>query len=965
MKIRIAKFTIIILLLSLNAYGEETIYCVNDGGLNNSQFCKITALEPEPVPLGPTYEKCDIEALDILPVTGDIYAAAGDDTPRASHLYHVSPTGDIVDLGDIGGPNFLREVDAISFNPVTHELWGWAQDEGLFVIPTLTPPLPSPFPPSPFLAIPQYPIGIPILPEVNAENPVCKKPTSQVPIINAELVFKSPPIEVEDITWNRFGDVLYAVENVHSDEVDEHGETEDKWSDPSFDFDFDEGIRLWAYYVSSGELKQICDDVLVNIEDPIAEIEALEVLPNRIFNPPIPLDKDVIMLGFHGPNKIHYFTLVTPSPGQETCKLTEQKTSSTNKVSSLNDIEGIGWKPIAIFDSTPKPGSLIDFGKIPVESMAINGIMIMNNGDKRLEISKIEIVGEHAGDFSVSSTEPFTIPENSDEYKLITIKCIPLDKGLRNATLKFYSNDLDNSTPSYQLSCEGETSEVALTSPLSEVTTKAEVTAKLSSNIVGSLGYGYSSLHQEFKPQSCFYGDVTEVGNSSADLSFEYIGGYEELARYFNLKAGGEFNFSFFSLDGKSEYVSSYQETKLSRSLFFKYKVKLPNGQFNQNGLNYFGQNMLNLNDPDRFRKACGDYFIFQTERGAQIILSFQFNFANEVQKKNFFASAGTSFFSFTSIKSAVDKSSTEIKEKSSITLRAYQEGGSADKLIDIFGTDNNILNCSFKDFYSCEKALNNAINYAKDTFSPSVSKSLPVIMDYIFSSYENAGIPISPEIVPLTVLATRQQIGHEYEKQYTDLLLATQWSDKFDIYRATLEEHDYLSKIKNELENNILFLRRAVETCFDRIDSCLSEKEEIFQNFLKDYDRDWLHGIYIDKFTEEYLDSKDFWFDHKYRHGFAKRGCATLYTRDLCLPSNCRLYKDIIHPEGYEIKPLEEKGVGSKNIYFTTDRCANIKSRGCSPSSSSNGRYKGYLTVYGQCIKYEDKIVTPPVPLP
>ncbi|BAP56026.1 hypothetical protein THII_1729 [Thioploca ingrica] len=614
--------------------------------------------------------------------------------------------------------------------------------------------------------------------------------------------------------------------------------------------------------------------------------------------------------------------------------------------------EGIAWEPVAIFDSVPKSGTSIDFGEIPVGSMAISGIMVVNNGNKKLEISKIKILGEHASDFSVSSVEPFAIPGDSDDYHLITVKCIPSDKGLHNAILQLDSNDLGNSAPSYQLFCGSEVSDVALDNSATEMATI------LGGNVIGSLGYGYSSVYQRFKPQSCFYGDVSEVGGGSSDINFNYIGSYEELSEYFNFKVSGEFKLDFFNVSGSSKYVSSHQETKLSRSLFFKYAVKLPNGQFNQRGLNNFGQNMLNLNDPAKFRRACGDYFVFQTERGARLILGFQFNFTREEHKKYFFANLGAGVLSIFSVKSAINKSSTEIKEKSSITLTAYQEGGSVENLIQVFGTNNNILTCAFENFNSCEKAIDNAINYAK-TFSSNIRKS-PSIIDYVFSSYEDTGVFIPPETVPLDIISTRQEIGHEYEKQYGDLSLAMQWIEKFEIYsdQVQTKERTYLLDIKKKLEDNLVYLRRAAITCFDYIDStCLNEKKLIFKKYLQKYDRDWLQGIYL-LGEGEYLDSKAFWFDFKFEHGSFGRNRCSSHSSQKCLPSNCEVHKDTVYPEGYEVIPVEEKRVTSKK-FSVSKNCITIDARGCS-GFASNGRYRGNIIIYGQCGK--EKIMIPPI---
>lgn len=339
----------------------STLYCVHDDDLNDSQFCYGEPLPtPAIVALGPEYQNCDIEALDIQHKTDDLYAASGDDTPRKGHLYYVNKAdGDIIDLGKI---DCCNEVDAISFHPTSGDLWGWAQDVGLFVIN----PFPYPNIKWPFFPPSQpFPPHIPILPEVNIENPICLPPKSLVPTIHANVVLPKP-IEVEDLTWSWTGKVLYAVENVHTHpDPDSHGDVEDLWPLPSFDFDFEEsdvdndgveeGIRLWAYDSTNGVIREICHNLAPSIKAILgkkAEIEALESLPNNILEPPVPDNKDLLVVGFHGPLQLRYVIIETPplplppQPEQlPQCKIVWKDAIP----SSFNDIEGIAYSP------NPKP----------------------------------------------------------------------------------------------------------------------------------------------------------------------------------------------------------------------------------------------------------------------------------------------------------------------------------------------------------------------------------------------------------------------------------------------------------------------------------------------------------------------------------------------------------------------------------------------------------------------------------
>ena len=124
-------------------------YALHDQKLNDTQFFNINSNTGEVTALGPLYEGYDIEALDMHPKTGELYATSGDDTgcidPTADpascerlphgHLYKVDPnTGALTSIGSTG----FGEVSGISFHPITGELWAWADKEGLLTIDLTT-----------------------------------------------------------------------------------------------------------------------------------------------------------------------------------------------------------------------------------------------------------------------------------------------------------------------------------------------------------------------------------------------------------------------------------------------------------------------------------------------------------------------------------------------------------------------------------------------------------------------------------------------------------------------------------------------------------------------------------------------------------------------------------------------------------------------------------------------------------
>jgi len=246
------------------------LYAVNDKGLNHSQFLTIDPDRLEIKRLGPVYKGHDIEALDIRPKTGELYAASGDNTGNKGHLYQVDKeNGQILDLGSTP----CKEVDALTFHP-DGTLWAWGQDCGLFKI----------------------------------ENPLAPEKAKLVIPSNGE-------VEVEDMTWNTKGTILYGVENLHDGHhPDSHGASEENYSE---NLDFEQGIRLWAYHLESGDMKTLCDDFMGSL----MEVEAMETLPD-----------DSLIFRFHGSHNLTFGTVSV-----QNCQMTVKKELST----PYNDVEGI------------------------------------------------------------------------------------------------------------------------------------------------------------------------------------------------------------------------------------------------------------------------------------------------------------------------------------------------------------------------------------------------------------------------------------------------------------------------------------------------------------------------------------------------------------------------------------------------------------------------------------------------
>lgn len=187
--------------------------------------------------LGERLPGYDIEALDINN-TGVLYAASGDDSDKPGHLYIVNTqTGTLTAIDATG----FAEIEGLSFHPTNGKLYGFAKGDGLLKI----------------------------------------NPTTAV----SQLIVPTD-VQIEDLTWNNDGSLLYAAQDTN----------------------------LWVY---DGEnLQKAC-----NL---FGHTEALEMLPNNH-----------LLVGVHGNKNILDFKVIDLA----TCNLVQGVSIPTN----YDDIEGIAY----------------------------------------------------------------------------------------------------------------------------------------------------------------------------------------------------------------------------------------------------------------------------------------------------------------------------------------------------------------------------------------------------------------------------------------------------------------------------------------------------------------------------------------------------------------------------------------------------------------------------------------------
>jgi hypothetical protein len=195
----------------------------DDVNKRNTQLLTINTDIFEVSPFGKPYEKLNFHAMDFHPLTNQLYAITS-----KGKLHQVDHKTLIqTEFGDTG-----FKTNGISFHP-DGRLWGWGPGEGLFQIQNNRKDKPNP-----------------------------KKVKVVLPY--------SGEVEIEDITWNNAGTIIYAVENLYK-------KTDPDNTDETSSDDF-KGARLYAYNASEESVSVVCDELMGALK---TEVAALDMLPDN------------------------------------------------------------------------------------------------------------------------------------------------------------------------------------------------------------------------------------------------------------------------------------------------------------------------------------------------------------------------------------------------------------------------------------------------------------------------------------------------------------------------------------------------------------------------------------------------------------------------------------------------------------------------------------------------------------
>jgi hypothetical protein len=361
----------------------------------------------------------------------------------------------------------------------------------------------------------------------------------------------------------------------------------------------------------------------------------------------------------------------------------------------------------------------------------------------------------------------------------------------------------------------------------------------VSDNADIDLGMGFDNDRGWIKQSICINGIPKQINASETNFSTSLVYDYISIIERKKAKGGGKFSIKgIFDAHADASYEKVIKRRKYAQTFVLEYDVKLGTQSYQldpSNPLNQTGYSAIE-GGHCYFRQICGDQYIHQVEYGGTVRVEMDFQFNEEYQKKEFSGSFGIGFAKTFNVctqcgRVAIPVSgslSAEISQLSQVTrkngrlyITAYQEGGTAENLINAIG--QNTLSCSLDKIEACMDVLDDVVTYVQQEFAPSV-RELPAVHGYHPFPFEQIlGVPTLISDVTPEIEQAREELATEYEQRFVDLEKVTNLLE----YSLVPERQQKMTTLLAALENDVESLSEAGVVCFSDLGNCLAKECE------------------------------------------------------------------------------------------------------------------------------------------
>jgi hypothetical protein len=377
--------------------------------------------------------------------------------------------------------------------------------------------------------------------------------------------------------------------------------------------------------------------------------------------------------------------------------------------------------------------------------------------------------------------------------------------------------------------CAPEAAQISTTQPTAEQTASPLEILPGASAVIPSLGTGWSTLAEDYMGR-CVSGATRRLSvfDAASTLRITNNLNAEKAQQTMGFGAGARAHFGLGSAGFKAQAAAALTQDAFSSVWVFaaNYVSEAEELDFDQDThMTVIGRHAQKR----QWQQECGDEFVYQIQKGAQLYLIYRLDYQSESLKNTVSHHLGGQA-SVLEVNAALRSLQQQLSRHAQLTIEVFQFGGDPQKITGIItgpGASHSqaeqaaraVIRCGIDDFDACEQFLTNALVYATrlhqaDGFPEQIGAAPSPIL-YVTMPWTRLGQDVTHSPDSYQVAEARLSLSALFDqvhlaKKRVELLLETQWSDAAQ--RSELEP--WIGRLGFALGQ----IHNAVGLCYDAL---------------------------------------------------------------------------------------------------------------------------------------------------
>jgi hypothetical protein len=360
------------------------------------------------------------------------------------------------------------------------------------------------------------------------------------------------------------------------------------------------------------------------------------------------------------------------------------------------------------------------------------------------------------------------------------------------------------------------------------------------------LGAAYSNDREESLGITCMIPQLFPIhgGSNRSTVDLVKNDSFDSVKRTLHITGEGKVKVGLFEGGTSVDFLRYIEDDNLSISFIYKAQMEFMTDEYYPLGgeaLNDLGKQWLSPPNPDGFYNICGNSYVSTIKHGGLLYAVLQFRFKTHTDRERFEAKFKTSFATLGEISGTLVNDIIRSNIQGNIHIFATQEGGDAQKLVQIFAGNpllpSPISECSLANFGACKQIITNVMNYVSDVnrgFSsqfvipnpgaPPINAAVSGIDTKPYDPFTKFKVP---SYVTPAVVAARNQLGDLFLKTSSQLQRTDYLYGLIDVPYVYELYQEKLDGANDKLTANLSILEDAGKLCFKDSKNCLATRDQ------------------------------------------------------------------------------------------------------------------------------------------